>query len=374
MDGHYTVEKAEDGSYDIRTASGKAVREDPQSQDFLDFLSWSSTLPAPVHPDFLVPRRSVFFCEVSRLVKHLRETATFMHTSRANKSTDIEHLSLDYELRINGKHKLLNMLKAAPMGDFEGDALSAWAGEERSGFVAKPSNVYLTEDLIPQLNMRLVSDEDDVRRVSSWPIERCFVYIDVSDFSKMPPGHQAMVINSIVSVVEFPGYWDIPAAHSAMDDLEAMICIGDGYIFVLQDPLRAAFFAAYLAHLLELLVAKSRLPVGFHFRMGAHVGQVFSFWDPGRKAWNYIGEGINGGQRVLSAIGKDTDDALFISAQLRQKIIAQADKPPIFPDILGASHNRGRRSDKHGNHWRVYEVNHTNLMSRYNQALAEHVQ
>jgi len=40
--------------------------------------------------------------------------------------------------------------------------------------------------------------------------------------------------------------------------------------------------------------AKDLLHVDFHFRIGVHVGDVYSFYDPGRKDWNYIGDGING--------------------------------------------------------------------------------
>lgn len=187
----------------------------------------------------------------------------------------------------------------------------------------------------------------------------------------MPPGHQVLVINSIVQIVNNEYYWGFPDSRETRDDLEAMICIGDGYIFVLRDPLKAAFFAAYLAHLIEVLQANGVLLVEFHFRMGAHVGKTYSFWDPGREKWNYIGEGINGGQRVLSAIGKDTDDVLFLSAQLRKKLSAQPDPESEILSALGDVHNRGRRVDKHGNPWRVYEVNHTNLMSRYNRYILE---
>ena len=151
-------------------------------------------------------------------------------------------------------------------------------------------------------------------------------------------------------------------------NLRAQICIGDGYIFVLRDPWKAAFFAAYLANLIENLAANDKLPVTFHFRMGAHVGMVYSFYDPGRNDWNFIGDGINGGQRVLGAVGKDTDDVLYISAQLRQAMVKQA-RPQHFPDIVQDAHNRGRKADKHGNPWRVYEINHSSLMSQYNKSI-----
>ena len=113
--------------------------------------------------------------------------------------------------------------------------------------------------------------------------------------------------------------------------------------------------------------------------MGVHVGEVYCFWDLGRGQqrnsddektddektddeirgdWNYIGDGINGGNRVLSAIGKGTDDVLFISGAVRKKLM---DSPFTNDkkDLIDNLHNRGRRKDKHGKPWRVYEVNHT---------------
>jgi hypothetical protein len=137
-------------------------------------------------------------------------------------------------------------------------------------------------------------------------------------------------------------------------------------IFVLRDPWKAAFFATYLANLIEVLAAKGILPITFHFRMGAHFGNVYRFFDPGRNDWNYIGDGINGGQRVLGAVGKDTDDVLYISAELRQTMVKQT-KPQHFPAIVEDAHNRGRKADKHGNPWRVYEINHTSLMTQYDR-------
>jgi len=174
-----------------------------------------------------------------------------------------------------------------------------------------------------------------------------------------------LVINSIVHAVRTDKHWEMPVARETRLDVRAQMCIGDGYIYVLKDPLKAAFFAAYLANLIEILIANNRLRIDFHFRMGAHVGHVYSFYDPGRTNWNYIGDGINGGNRVLAAVGKDTDDVVFIPAQLRKKIFA-GPRPVHFPDILGNALNRGRKADKHGNPWRVYEINHSNLMAQYN--------
>jgi hypothetical protein len=180
-------------------------------------------------------------------------------------------------------------------------------------------------------------------------------------------------------------YWNRDFAHFAFQALEAMICIGDGYIFVLKEPKHAADFAADLANLIEVRVARRCEPVDFHFRIGVHFGPVYCFWDWGRGGpedanqamikrdtmernergdWNFIGEGINGGQRVLAAAGKETDDVVFISGQVKRRLTEEDDGTYPCRAILDSLMNRGRRTDKHDRYWRLYEVNHTSLCGK----------
>jgi hypothetical protein len=235
------------------------------------------------------------------------------------------------------------------------------------------------------LNGQLSNESHDVRRLSSWPIDRCFVYVDVSDFSLQRPGQQSLIIRSLISMARNWKYWRNGFALAAYQAVEAMLCIGDGYIFVLKDPKNAAYFAAYMANLIEVRVARRSEPVDFHFRMGIHFGPVYCFWDWGRGGpedanqplvradtmernergdWNFIGDGINGGQRVLGAAGKDTDDVLFISGQVKRELTAADDGTLPCRAILDSLVNRGRRSDKHGRYWRLYELNHTQLCGK----------
>jgi class 3 adenylate cyclase len=230
-----------------------------------------------------------------------------------------------------------------------------------SGTVAAPANLVVPGPVLAELTAEAVKEDSIVSCVISVPVKRTFVYLDVSDFSNLKPGQEALVINSIVGTVTDSSLWE-NLGQVVFAKWEAMLCIGDGYIFVFQDPMVGAYFAAYLAQLVEVLVANEELPVDFHFRMGVHSGEVYRFWDPGRQDWNYIGEGINGGNRVLAAVGKEQDDVVFISAQVRKAIIAvQSRQRSEAPRLLECLINRGRKADKHGNPWRVYELNHTSL-------------
>jgi hypothetical protein len=122
--------------------------------------------------------------------------------------------------------------------------------------------------------------------VSSRTVKRAFVYLDVSGFSKYGPGQQALIISTLIGLVNHPRYWQMAEAHDAYTNMEAQLCIGDGYIFVFPDPLKATFFACWMAELIQQLVARrgtgpDDFPIEFHFRMGVHYGPVYRFWDPG---------------------------------------------------------------------------------------------
>jgi len=234
------------------------------------------------------------------------------------------------------------------------------AAESETGIVPHNTNFVVTGSEWKNVNLDLENEDSAIRHVSSRPINLAFVYLDVSDFSRYKAGEQALIINSLSAMVSDSTMWT-GRARFVYQAFKTMLCIGDGYIFVFDEPVKATFFAGFLAVVIEVLVANNLLPVEFHFRMGAHFGAVYSFWDPGRERWNYVGDGINGGNRVLAAVGKDQDDVIFISSTVRKEI--QASQSDIFDlrFMLACLTNRGRKQDKHGNSWRVYELNHTQL-------------
>ena len=285
---------------------------------------------------------------------------------------------LDAEQVVNGCRASGAMLHVNQNGAFATDAptqivdqtlhrlCQTWAFDEkkmerspRSGFGGRPGNLWAPSSVTAELNRQLQLDEEGARRVSSWPIIRTFVFLDVSDFSKFPAGQEALVISSLVWLVNEKLCWASGGAEELYDTFKAQLCIGDGYIYVFREPLVATRFAAYLACLIEFAAAQKWLPVEFHFRVGIHVGEVDTFYDRGRKDWNYIGDGINGGNRVLGAVGKDTDDVIFVSGALRLELLGIDNQ--IARAVLQHLNNRGRKEDKHKNMWRVYELNHTGL-------------
>jgi hypothetical protein len=178
-------------------------------------------------------------------------------------------------------------------------AIAPWSDSteaaDSDGIVAAESNMWVPEPLDQLVAAERDDEASDVRRLSSWPIRRTFVYVDVSDFSNFRPGKQALMVTALAGVVRRRHFWiGEPFAERAQGDIEAMLCAGDGSIFVFRHPAPATYFTAHLASLIEMLVARALVAVELHFRMGVHAGPVYCFWDPGREDWNYIGEGING--------------------------------------------------------------------------------
>jgi hypothetical protein len=333
---------------------------DPDDQRFCDFLTWASRADAPdLKRQFGLQGRARFFADAVRFTEYYKTSGDTL----AAKPCEAGHDGR-WELLTGGachetghSGKFHNVCKAVALVEKGQDGVG--------GIFSKASKTWISSRLLDQLNALLAHEDAAVRRLSTWPIERSFVYIDVSDFSQYPPGQQCLIVNSLVRTVQVLSQSKVSEIRTSAENREASLCIGDGYIYVFRDSRAAAIFAASLAYLIELLVARKALPVSYHFRMSVHSGPVYSFWDPGRNDWNYIGDGINGGNRVLGAIGKDVDDVLFISAHIKQHLTAQTDGSRVHSSILNSLQNRGRRTDKHGNSWRVYEVNHTSAISSY---------
>ena len=141
-----------------------------------------------------------------------------------------------------------------------------------------PTSFMVSSVLLLKMREALTNHKSDIRCISTWPVVRSFVYFDVSEFSKQADGRQALIINQIGALTAEPSFWGIGAPELALRDLEASLCIGDGYIFVFSDAVHGVSFAAYMACLVERLVAE-HLCEEIHFRVSVHTGPVYRFWD-----------------------------------------------------------------------------------------------
>ena len=326
---------------------GTTFSPNPALPEYKEMLRWIETnLQPSLNLAGPLPERTIVFLSRHALTEHCRRRGLLLYAT----SDDVPSwMNSDY-----GGVRLCYLSVArsrSPLGE---------SRDSETGIVRHNTNFAVPVSELLRLNMDLKHEDSGIRRVSSLPVVRTFVYLDVSDFSKYKSGEEALIINSLGAILRDSTLWT-GNAKSVYQKFKTMLCIGDGYIFVFEEPVKATFFAGYLALLIETLVANNELPVEFHFRMGAHLGLVYSFWDPGREGWNYVGDGINGGNRVLAAVGKEQDDVVFISSEVRKAIQAAKNGDFNPGQILSCLTNRGRKSDKHGNPWRVYEMNHTEL-------------
>jgi hypothetical protein len=326
----------------LRLVDHRRLRPE-DGEDWQEFLKRNATSNSPLDLSQTVFLKDYHFSpDVADLVQHCKDNGVTLSVNQETRRL-VQPLTSEFP----DKGRLFHLYRAVAGTASVGDGLGRYA-----------SGVWVTPELYDgKLATEIQDEKAELRRVTDWPIDRAFVCFDVSDFSQHPPGQQALIIKSLVGMAK-----DIQCG--LFPDPEAMLCIGDGYIFVFTDATHAARFAAFLARDIEDMVACKAAPVEFHFRIGVHVGPVYCFWDTGRENWNYIGDGINGGQRVLSAVGKDKDDAVFVSGELRQQLLTGT-----YSDIVPYLDNRGRRADKHGKPWRVYEMNHTDLCAQYKQGV-----
>jgi class 3 adenylate cyclase len=316
--------------------------------------AWAGKLTPPEDLDGQFPPGALVFLDRKGLVETCGLSGTMLHATGGRFTEGMRHT-------FGGRPWVSLNRAVAVRPEDEGP-------QNPTGITSELALIWAPQPLFESLSSVFTAgnDNDSLWCISSIPVKRAFVYLDVSGFSKYPPGQEALIINTLVSLVADGKAWQHADAAGVRLDIEAQLCIGDGYIYVFRDPLKATLFASWLAELIQQLVARReqmgvrRLPVAFHFRVGVHYGPVYRFYDPGRGRWNYIGDGINGGNRVLSVIDKKYDDILFVSDAVVNEFIAR--RPTgIYANVRNCLENRGRQEDKHGKPWRVYLLNHTKL-------------
>lgn len=332
---------------------------DAGNPEYCKFLDWIANKPVspPSTYQNLIPGAR-YICDEEELYRICRDSGIMLAVAhRGDGSTQLRtdpaqlggaSIILTHGGNPAPAHGSLHRLHKSVQAESVGVILA----RDHLGSVALP--IFVTEPLWQRLNQLITDDSSDVRKLSSWPVERTFVYVDISEFSQQPPAHQALIINALIRMVNDRSLWE-NLLDKPWEDLEARLCIGDGYIFVFRTARIAVNFAGFLAMLIESQVGKRLVPE-FHFRIGVHTGEVYRFWDYDH--WNYTGSGIIKGQRVISAIGKEQDDVVFVSSDTRQRILVEKHGHFLASQMV----NRGSRRDKHGERHRLYELNHVSVM------------
>lgn len=340
----------------VRSPEGTRIPIDPTSKEYgttLTEISFARNIPV----DFNVLKpKCRYFCDIDSLVDYVRDEGLLLWTEPKQPGGDrhwIPKTSSKFTLfdtRFYQLHKVGTVREETDSG-FEYQTKRT------------PVDIWAAEHCFADLEEHLQLDNSAVRCVSALPTRRCFVYFDISDFSKYRPIEQALVITYLSSLIGKESHW-LSSGSIAFQSFEKRwppLCIGDGYIICYEHATPAVVFAVSLARKIELAIADFSIPIDFHFRVSIHFGKVLRFWDVGKKGWNFVGSGINGGNRVLSAIGKETDDLIFVSWEVRNALMKERNESSLAQRFIEATQPRGRRSDKHGNMWRVFEINHSQI-------------
>jgi hypothetical protein len=358
----YQVRKKNSGWIEeIQTADGSVVLVDAESPLYCKFVNWAARQPEAIARSYeALSKDGLYTCELSDVEAFLRGTSTILSLQGEPPALlSSRRIELRHEMTVDGREipgPVATFVRLHIANPIHGP----WSQQLPDGLIESESPLYVSPNLFKKVNWLLGDELSPVRCLSSWPVNRTFVYFDVSEFSRHPAGHQVFILNAITSTINKHELWTNSACGSALADLEAALCIGDGYIFVFKDARHAAFFAGYLAVLIEQRIARGML-IEFHFRIGVHTGPVFRFWDQiGRQIgkWNYVGRGITDAQRVLSAIGAEKDDVVFLSAETRRNIMAYGLPHDHVHQVSRWLQNRGRHKDKHNESRRLYELDH----------------
>ncbi|MFO0813567.1 MAG: hypothetical protein U0796_10130 [Gemmatales bacterium] len=346
---------------DTPSTWSELIPEDYSNPEYCEFLTWAARHNAEIQELCISDSRSIFLASENHLLQYCKDNGELLWTTdRGNRAFEIEH----YDISNTAQCRVQAHLQDGSSNYFVRLRTAVADPASTTGLIEHNSNIFIPHFSLNHINDQLAKSEDTFRRITNWPLNRSFVYLDVSDFSSFPAGTQAVVINSIIRIVQHKSLW---IGVNERANWESMICIGDGYIFAFKDACDAAFYAAILAYYIEGLIALKKsqiIPVEFHFRIGIHTGPVYSFWDIGKNDWNYIGDGINGGQRVLAAAGKEKDDVIYLSDEVRKQIIQNNfHTGHHLKDMRKTLTNRGRHKDKHDRSWRIYEMNHDEMVN-----------
>lgn len=352
---HYTVTQNGDLIESILDSDGNSVPIDPRSVEYGRFATWANRQKTRVARSYEpMDWKGEFFCSMKDVIDFCKLKCIYL--DGISEASILRHQLNNNVVRTHATSirsiSFLAVYKSSPAWDITP------LDDRQPAF-------FVSETLYEELFDAARTPGSDAGKLFAIPVEKTFVYVDVSEFSRHEPEDQLIVISTLIRLVNDPAWWSEGNSAQANSGREASICIGDGYIFVFSDPSHATFFAACLAVIIENLVNRKSI-IDFHFRISVHTGPVYQFWDrgstPNDGRWNYVGQGIIEGERVLSAIGKDQDDVVFMSAETRAAIMKKSSLNWI-DEAVKHSQNRGRRADKHGNFRRLYEINHTAWMS-----------
>ena len=178
MDAEYSVERDANNTAVRLLRAGVEVPINPESQEFCDFLSWDSRQPDSLDESIGTRIKGNYFADIDRLVDQVKRLAIRLFVGDQSPNALIANSSF----RLPALNLRLWHLQEAVGRPVFTDA------ESQSGIYGWPINppMFVTEPLLQRIAEQLNDESSGIRRLSSLPIRRAFLYLDISDFSAGP--------------------------------------------------------------------------------------------------------------------------------------------------------------------------------------------
>jgi hypothetical protein len=95
----------------------------------------------------------------------------------------------------------------------------------RDGAACGPYDVDVTEELFTQLMATSATGDTEFWKHTTRRHERAFMFVDISEFSQLHGNEQQLVVTSLIRLAD---------GMRRQVDVEAQLCIGDGYVYAFR--------------------------------------------------------------------------------------------------------------------------------------------
>lgn len=190
----------EDGKVVSVRTNGRQIDIGQSSQEFCDFLSWASRQPKSVVAEYAVPSPTDYFADCSKLVEHCKKCGVML---TANDGYTDDQISFDDTMASVGSasFSLLYRCVVPPPRWHMHMTPSGVIPEDRP-------RIWVTRSVFDALQQDILDEDSEVRKITAVPVERTFVYLDISDVSQYPPAQQALAVNALGQIVTDEARWD----------------------------------------------------------------------------------------------------------------------------------------------------------------------
>lgn len=176
------------------------------------------------------------------------------------------------------------------------------------------------------------------------PVEMLIILIDIVGFSQNSSCEQLYVLKTFENLVFEKGAWG--DLNNYIIDI---LSTGDGF-YILAKKCFIKNIDTYLCGLVKRIDEYNRHENPqreINFRCALNIGEVYKWkW---KKGDNYIGQGMNDCQRIISFIPKKLEDVIYFSDSVYKAMLSPSGSHPRLQRL-------GRMYDKHGKPHKIFQL------------------